>query len=341
MNAPRIFSGMQPTGTGELHIGNYLGALRNWVALANDGSFDPIYCVVDAHAATVEYDPKEMPPRIFGTALSYMAAGLDPDRCTIFLQSDVPAHMELAWYLSTVTSMGDLHRMTQFKEKSDQFKQNVNAGLFTYPVLMAADILVYRATVVPVGNDQVQHLELSREICRKFNARYGDVFPEPKPRLTPTPRIMGLDGKRKMSKSLGNSIDLFDPPNVVEKKLKGAFTDELKLRLGDPGRPEVCNVYTMHTALTPTDRVQEIERDCRSGALGCGDCKKLLAQTMNAELAPIQARASELRATPKRVLDVLDAGAERARSIATGTMTDVRQAMGMRAQPPAPRASKK
>lgn len=331
---PRIFSGMQPTGSGELHIGNYLGALKNWVALVAEGSYDAIFCVVDAHAATAEYEPKEMPARIFGTALSYLAAGLDPNACTVFVQSDVPQHMELAWYLSTVTPMGDLHRMTQFKEKSDQYKQNVNAGLFTYPVLMAADILLYRATVVPVGNDQVQHLELSREICRKFNARYGDVFPEPKPRLTPTPRIMGIDGKRKMSKSLGNSIDLFDTPKSVEKKLKSAFTDELKLKMGDPGRPEVCNIFTMHTALTPADDVKRIDTDCRSGALGCGECKKRLTETMNAELAPIQARAAELRAEPKRVLDVLHAGAERARGIGQATMADVREAMGMNVRAP-------
>ncbi len=333
-SAPRIFSGMQPTGSGELHIGNYLGALKNWVSLSREGTYDALFCVVDAHAATTEYRAAEMPTRIFGTALSYMAAGLDPAQCTLFVQSDVPQHMELAWYLSTVTPMGDLHRMTQFKEKSDEHKQNVNAGLFTYPILMAADILLYRATVVPMGNDQVQHLELSREICRKFNARFGDTFPEPKPKLTPTPRIMGLDGKRKMSKSLGNAIDLFDPPKVVEKKLKGAFTDELKLQLGDPGRPEVCNIFTLHTALTPEGEVKQIDADCRSGALGCGNCKKRLTETMNAELAPIQARAAELRAEPQRVLGALEAGAERARSIATRTMADVREAMGMNVRAP-------
>lgn len=330
----RIFSGMQPTGSGELHIGNYLGALKNWVALAQSGDYEPIYCVVDAHAATVEYDPREMPARIFGTALSYLAAGLEPETATIFVQSAVPAHMELAWYLSTVTPMGELGRMTQFKEKSDQYRQNVNAGLFTYPILMAADILVYRASVVPVGNDQVQHLELAREICRRFNARFGDVFPEPRPKLTATPRIMGLDGKRKMSKSLGNSIDLFDAPKDVEKKLKGAFTDPEKLRKGDPGNPSICNVFTLHTALTPADAVEAIDRDCRSGALGCGDCKKRLTEAMNAELAPIRERAESLRKNPKRVLDVLQAGAERARGIAESTMRDVRRAMGMHAAPP-------
>ena len=170
---------MQPTGG--LHVGNYSGALQGWVRLLNQGTYDALFCVVDAHAVTIDYDVKDMPGRILDTAIAYIAAGLDPARCTLFVQSDVPEHMELAWYLGSVTPMGDLGRMTQFKEKSDQHKQNVNSGLFTYPILMAADVLLYKATVIPVGDDQVQHLELAREICRKFNARFGPVFPEPKP----------------------------------------------------------------------------------------------------------------------------------------------------------------
>jgi tryptophanyl-tRNA synthetase len=324
----RIFSGMQPTG--ELHIGNYVGALRQWVRLMPQ--FDALYCVVDAHAITVDYEAKQMPARTLETAITYIAAGLDPERCTVFVQSDVPAHTELAWYLSSVTPMGDLSRMTQFKEKSEEHKQNVNTGLFTYPVLMAADILVYRASVVPVGNDQVQHLELAREICRKFNARFGEVFPEPLPRLSDTPRIMGLDGRSKMSKTRGNAIGMFDAPEVMRKKLKGAFTDPQKLRRGDPGRPEICNVYTMHRAFSPAERIPEVEAGCRSGALGCGDCKMLLADGMVAELNPIRERANELRAEPKRVLRVLQDGAARARELAGATMSDVRKAMGLTTQ---------
>jgi tryptophanyl-tRNA synthetase len=326
-NRPRIFSGMQPTGG--LHVGNYLGALKNWVALGKSGEFEAIYCIVDAHAVTVDYDVREMPARSLEVALTYLAAGLDPDQTILFLQSDVPQHAELAWYLSSVTGMGDLHRMTQFKEKSDEHRQNINAGLFTYPVLMAADILLYKASVVPVGNDQVQHLELCREIARRFNARYGEVFPEPMPRLSTTPRIMGLDGKSKMSKTRGNAIDIFDPPNVVEQKLKGAFTDPQKLRRGDPGRPEICNVFTMHTAVSPPERVQEIERDCRSGALGCGDCKRMLTEALNADLAPIQARAADLRQDRGRVLKVLQDGAAKARAIAEATMDEVYRGMGL------------
>jgi tryptophanyl-tRNA synthetase len=330
--APRIFSGTQPTGA--LHVGNWLGALRNWVNLLDTGRYEALFSVVDTHAVTVEYDPKEMPGRIFETALTYIAVGLDPERCILFAQSDVPEHTELAWYLGSVTPMGDLNRMTQFKEKSEEHKQNVNAGLFTYPILMAADVLLYKATVIPVGDDQVQHLELAREIARRFNARYGDVFPEPKPVLSTTPRIMGLDGKTKMSKTRGNTIDIFDPPNVIEKKLKGAFTDPNKLRKGDPGRPEICNVFTMHTALSGEAAVADIDRDCRSGALGCGDCKLRLKDSMLKALEPIQARGAELRKEPKRVLEVLQDGASRARAIASETMREVHAVMGLGAGTP-------
>jgi tryptophanyl-tRNA synthetase len=318
---------MQPTG--ELHLGNYLGALKQWVQIAEAGDHDPIFCIVDAHATTIDYDVREMPKRIFDTALTYLAAGLSPEKATLFVQSDVVEHFELAWYLGVVTPMGDLHRMTQFKEKSDQHKQNVNSGLFTYPVLMAADILLYRASVVPVGNDQVQHLELSREICRKFNARFGDIFPEPKPRLSEAPRIMGLDGKTKMSKSRGNAIGLFEEPKEIEKKLKTAFTDPDKLRRGDPGRPELCNVFTIEKALVDEATRERIYTDCSSGALGCGDCKKIAIEAVVNELTPIRTKAQALRQKPDEVVQFLEAGAQCARSIAQSTMRDVREAMGL------------
>ncbi len=326
-NTPRIFSGMQPTG--ELHVGNYFGALRRWVALAAEGTHQSIFCIVDAHALTIDYSPKEMPKRIFDTALTYLAAGIDPNRDIVFVQSDVPAHTELTWYLGTVTPMGDLYRMTQFKEKRDQHSENVNAGLLTYPILMAADILLYKATRVPVGNDQVQHLELSREICRKFNARFGAVFPEPQPDLSTTPRIMGLDGKTKMSKSRGNALGLFEDERSLQKKVKGAFTDEQKLRQGDPGRPEICNVFTLHGAVTAPETCAQLAADCRSGALGCGTCKQQLLASLSAELAPLRERAETWRSSPKRVLEVLHDGAGRAQKIAEQTLTEVRQAMGI------------
>lgn len=323
----RLFSGMQPTGG--LHVGNWLGALRNWARMLDSGDYECLFCVVDAHAVTVEYDVKQMPARSFDVALTYMACGLDPERSTIFLQSDVPQHMELAWYLASVTPMGELSRMTQFKEKSEEHKHNLNSGLFTYPILMAADVMLYKAEVIPVGDDQVQHLELAREICRRFNARYGDTFPEPQPKLSTTPRIMGLDGKAKMSKTRGNAIELFDEPRAIEKKLKGAFTDPQKLRLGDPGRPEICNVFTMHTALQSAETSAEIASGCRSGALSCGDCKLRLRDVMLAELAPVRERGLALKAEPKRVLTVLQNGAAHARSIAEKTLVEVRHAMGL------------
>ena len=322
-----MLSGMQPTGG--LHVGNYLGALRNWVELINSGKYDPLCCIVDAHAITVDYDPRELPQRSLDAAMAYIAGGLDPERATIFVQSAVLEHTDLAWYLSAVTPMGDLNRMTQFKEKSEQHKQNVTAALFTYPILMAADILVYKATVVPVGDDQVQHLELAREIVRRFNAKFGEVFPEPNPLLSKTPRIMGVDGKTKMSKSRGNTIDLLDTPKAVEKKVKRAFTDPEKLQLGDPGRPEICNIFTLHQGFSAPEDVARIEPDCRSGKLGCGECKQLLAKNMNVCLDPIREKYAELQAEPKKVLEVLQDGAQRARGIAGGTMREVRSAMGL------------
>ncbi|MCA9632512.1 MAG: tryptophan--tRNA ligase [Myxococcales bacterium] len=324
---PRILSGMQPTGG--LHIGNYLGALKNWVNLVNAGDHEALFCIVDAHAITIDYDPKELRQRILDAAVSYIAAGLDPAKCTIFVQSDVPQHTELAWYLSAVTPMGDLNRMTQFKEKSDEHKENVNAGLFTYPILMAADILVYRATVVPVGDDQVQHLELTREIARRFNHRFKPLFPEPKPLLSKAPRIMGVDGKTKMSKSRGNSIDLLDTPRAVEKKLKSAYTDPNKLRQGDAGNPDICNIFTIHQSVSPEPQVLEIDRDCRLGTLGCGDCKAMLNLNLNQELEPIRERAQELANDKKRVLEILDHGREQASRLAERTMRDVRKTMGL------------
>jgi len=324
----RIFSGMQPTAG--LHIGNYYGALTNWVALSKEPDTETIFCVVDAHAVTVEYDPKELPKRVFEVTAAYLAGGIDPARSTLFIQSDVKEHMELSWYLTSITMMGELNRMTQYKEKSEQHKENNNAGIFTYPILMAADILLYKANLIPVGEDQVQHLELAREICRRFNHRFGKVFPEPMPRLSAAPRIMGLDGKQKMSKSRPtNAIDLQDPPKVIEKKLKGAFTDPLKLTLGAPGRPEVCNVFTIHKAASTTEAVATIDRDCRSGALPCGDCKMRLRDAVVKDLAPLQERYVELRAKPQLVTEVLAAGAEKARGIAQKTMTEVYGAMGL------------
>jgi tryptophanyl-tRNA synthetase len=326
----RILSGIQPTG--ELHIGNYLGAVRTWRRDVASGVEDNIYCIVDAHAITVPYEPKDLKRRIRELAVDLIASGLDVDRCTLFVQSDVREHTELAWYLAAVTPMGDLGRMTQFKEKSED-NEFVSAGLFTYPVLMSADILLYKAQIVPVGEDQLQHLELARETVRRFAHRFGPIFPEPKPRLSSAPRIMGVDGLTKMSKSKGNSIGMFDPPDVFWNKLRGAYTDPQRLRKSDPGRPEVCNVFTMHKAVSPQETIDTVHASCTGATWGCVDCKKVMFENFDRELVPLRAKRAELQASPRLVDDALAAGAEKARVIARQTMAEVRDAMGLGGAP--------
>jgi tryptophanyl-tRNA synthetase len=323
---PRVLSGIQPSGA--FHIGNYLGAVRTWVKQVEAGEEETLFCVVDAHAITVPYEPKDLRTRILELATDLIACGLDPTRTTLFVQSDVREHTELAWYLASVTPMGDLSRMTQFKEKSDN-EEFVSTALFTYPVLMSADILLYKATIVPVGDDQLQHLELARETARRWNHRFGRILREPKARLSSAPRIMGLDGASKMSKSKGNSIALFDPPDVFWKKLRGAFTDPQRLRLTDPGRPEVCNIFTMHKAVSPEATVTEVYANCTGAKWGCVDCKKVFFDHFDRELVPLRVRRKELEAKPEQVHAALAEGAAKARVIAEATMREVRGAMGL------------
>jgi len=321
----RVFSGIQPTG--ELHIGNYLGAVRNWVQIQPD--YECIYCVVDYHAITIPYDPSEMARRTRDLAAGLLACGIDPQRSALFVQSHVPQHTELAWVFNAVTPMGELSRQTQFKSKSQQHEDNINAGLFTYPVLQAADILLYRATRVPVGEDQAQHLELSREIARRFNSRFGEVFPEASTLFTSTPRIRGLDGQAKMSKSLGNTISVDEEPAELRRRLASAFTDPNRKRRSDPGDPSICNVFTLHGFFADTEKVNEIRRDCQSAAIGCVDCKKILAHAMEQHFAPIRQRWAELRANPDEVMGYLEAGRDHCRGIAEETMGLVRQHLGL------------
>jgi len=333
MTRHRIFSGIQPTG--EPHLGNYLGAIRQWVELQSSAEApEALYAIVDYHALTVEMPAEQLRRLTLDMAASLLACGLDPGRVVLFRQSDVPEHAELAWILSCCAAMGDLQRMTQFKDKADQNRDNVNVGLFTYPVLQAADILLYRADRVPVGEDQVQHLELAREIARRFNRRYGDTFPEPQPLLSRVARVRGLDGSAKMSKSKGNTVAIGEDPQSIRAKFKVALTDPARLRRYDPGHPEDCNVFTLHGCFTgprAPARLAEIERDCRSAALGCVDCKRELADRVTEELAPIRERQAALRSRPDEVEAVLAAGRRAAGDLARSTMELVRSRIGVRA----------
>ncbi len=321
-----VFSGIQPSGI--VHIGNYVGAIRNWAGMLDD--HDCTFCVVDLHAMTVPYEPHEMRQRIVDTFTLNMAAGLDPERCCLFVQSHVSEVAELCWILMTCASMGDLSRMTQFKDKSDKLKGQVSAGLFTYPVLMAADILLYRAEVVPVGEDQTQHLEFAREVTRRFNSTFGETFAEPGPLFSDVPRLMGLQNKDKMSKSLNNYISLLDEPEQIWAKLKTAATDPARVRRRDPGTPEICNIFTMHKAFSPPEDIEWSAQGCRSAEIGCIDCKRCVTDNMAAELAPISEEYHELAAAPDRVRQLMERGAETARARARRTLDEVRQRVGLR-----------
>jgi tryptophanyl-tRNA synthetase len=316
----RIFSGIQPSG--EIHIGNYVGAIRNWAQLVN--RYECIYCVVDYHAITIEYEVDMMQQRILDTATILAACGLTPDKCIVFVQSHVPEHTELAWIFNCVTPIGELERMTQFKEKSKQHRQNINMGLLGYPVLQAADILIYKAGYVPVGEDQTQHVELSREIARKFNGRYGETFPEPQVLLSTAPRILGTDGQAKMSKSMNNAIGLLDVPEVIREKLRTASTCPHRERRSDPGHPEHCNIFTMHQAFSKPDQSSFVEQSCRTAGIGCIECKEILSKNMIEELVPIQARVKEMNERPGYIVDVLRSGAARCKGIAEKVIEEVR-----------------
>jgi tryptophanyl-tRNA synthetase len=325
----RAFSGIQPTG--KVHLGNLLGAIQNWVA--QQDAYECTFCVVDYHAMTVEYDAAGMKDRIFDLAVALLACGIDPSRSTLFVQSDVPEHTELAWILVTLAPVSRLELQTQYKEKTAQNADNLNAGILTYPVLQAADILIHRADAVPVGDDQAQHLELARELARKFNNRYGQTFVEPQTVLTKSARIIGLDGEHKMSKSRDNTLDLLAKPDELWDKLRGAKTDPQRLRRADPGRPEFCNVYSLHTYLSAPDVVARVDRDCRTAAIGCVDCKKLLHESLVRVLDPIRERAEALYRDPAKVWAILKEGGLRARAEARKTMALVRERCGLRPMP--------
>ena len=327
----RIFSGIQPSG--ELHIGNYLGAVKNWVALQSQ--YESFICVVNYHAITLPYAPADLKARTWEMCVGLLAAGIDPKQATLFIQSQVPEHTELAWIFNTLTPLGELERQTQFKEKSARQEQ-VMAGILNYPVLQAADILLYRADLVPVGEDQIQHLELSRVVARNWNSRFSPdapYFPEPQPKLTPMRRIVGLDGQAKMSKSIGNTIGIMESPEAIWDKLRPAVTDPARQKKTDAGDPDKCPViYQLHRAFSPATVVEEVEENCRGATWGCIDCKKSLHGHLVAELAPIRARAQELASAPAMVTDIMNAGADRAQAAARSTISEVKDRMGLPAR---------
>jgi tryptophanyl-tRNA synthetase len=321
----RILSGIQPSGT--IHIGNYFGAIENWVRLMKE--YECFFTIVDYHAITVSYEPSLMQERIWEAALDNIAAGLDPARCTIFVQSHVPEHTELCWLLNCVTPIGELSRMTQFKEKSERERENVTAGLLNYPILQAADILIYKADAVPVGEDQAQHLEFSREVARRFNSRFGDYFPEPATLIGRGARVMGIDGEAKMSKSLGNHIGVAEDPDAIWEKLRPAKTDEARKRRSDPGNPERCNIFSYHKLVTPEGEIREIVEGCTTAGIGCIDCKKIFFMNLRKVLDPIRERREELRRNPEFVRESLREGARKARAIAQETVAGAKKLMGL------------
>ncbi|MFQ5512587.1 MAG: tryptophan--tRNA ligase [Candidatus Krumholzibacteriia bacterium] len=322
---PRVLSGIQPTG--KLHLGNYLGALKNWVAMQDEFPGECYYCIVDLHAITAPYKPAQFKQRVFDTALDFLAAGLDPERSAIFIQSQVTGHVRLQWILSTLTPLGLLERMTQFKDKKQRQSENINAGLLTYPVLMAADILVYKATLVPVGDDQLQHIELTREVARKFNHTFGATFPEPEARLTAGARIMSLsDPASKMSKSDSERsfITLDEEPAGIARRLKKAVTDAGTS--GDVG-PGGKNLLTILGVVDPEGHA-EFKRHAEAGTIRYSDLKSHLAEKLAEYLAPFRDRRAALASQPKEVWDVLEAGREQAEKITSQTLTDVTERMG-------------
>lgn len=320
----RVFSGARPTG--RQHLGNYLGAIRNYVALQDD--YDCVYCVVDVHALTTVETTQELKQNTVEMALDWLAAGIRPEETILFIQSHVPEVMELHTYLSMVTQMGKLTDLPTFKEKLAQQPENANYGLLGYPVLMTADIVLYKTDIVPVGIDQAPHLEFAREIVRSFNYRYNTkVLIEPQVKHTEVLKVLGIDGKAKMSKSLNNHIELAATPEETTARVREMVTDPARVKRTDPGNPDVCNVFSMHKIFSPQDEVDMINVECRRAGIGCVDCKMRFAANLNKHLEPFRAKRAELASKPDYVTDVLNDGASRARAIAQQTMVEVREAM--------------
>ncbi len=322
----RVFSGARPTG--RQHLGNYLGAIRNYVAMQED--FDCVYCIVDVHALTTMETTLELRQNTYDMALDWLAAGIRPDEAIVFVQSHVPQVMELHTYLSMVTPLGKLTDLPTFKEKVRNHPNNVNYGLVGYPVLMAADIVLYKSDFVPVGIDQAPHLEFTRETVRSFNYWYKtSVLKEPQIKVTEVPKVIGIDGVQKMSKSLDNHIELAATPEETQKRVMMMVTDPQRQRRTDPGNPDICNVFATHKVFSPAEDVAMIDVECRRAGIGCVDCKRRLAQSLNKHLEPFRACRNELAQKPQQVWDILEDGGARARRIAEQTMVEVREAIGL------------
>jgi tryptophanyl-tRNA synthetase len=320
----RVFSGARPTG--RQHLGNYLGAIQNYVALQDD--YECVYCVVDLHALTTLTGTELLKEHTYDMVLDWLAAGMDPKRTIIFVQSNVPQVTELHTILSMVTPLGMLTRLPTFKEKVRQQPDNVNYGLVGYPVLMAADITLYKADTVPVGVDQAPHLEFTREIVRRFNYHFGPTLIEPQIKLTDIPKVLGTDGVNKMSKSLNNHIELASSPEEIMERVMTMVTDPARRYRTDPGHPEICNVFALHRHFSPDDAPQ-IEADCRNAAIGCVEHKRWFAKDLADYLTPFRARRAEFAADPNYVWEVLADGAERAQAIAAVTIAEVKERVGL------------
>jgi tryptophanyl-tRNA synthetase len=353
---PRILSGMRPTG--KLHLGNYVGALKNWVELQNTGKYDCFFFIADWHALTTDYaDTSQVKQNIFEVALDWLAAGLDPERSTLFIQSHVPQHAELHLLFSMITPLGWLERVPTYKEQRENIKDKDlgTYGFLGYPLLQAADILIYtplsswpaaqRKLYVPVGQDQVAHVELTREVARRFNQFYlrsdgKAVFAEPDSLLTPSPKLPGTDG-RKMSKSYGNTILMSEPEDSLRAKLKTMVTDPARVRRTDPGNPDVCPVGDLHKIFSSAETMAKVNAGCRSAGIGCIECKGWAADALVNVLKPIQQKRREYEQNPQRVIDILESGSAKARSVSDQTMAEVREAMHMSKDLPAEKASSK
>ncbi|PYE52899.1 tryptophan--tRNA ligase [Deinococcus yavapaiensis] len=324
----RVFSGIQPTG--DIHIGNYFGAVQNYVKLGQQFGKDAIYCIVDLHALTnpAAYDPALLTQRTHEATLVNMAAGLDPENVILFVQSHVRDHVELGWIFTTLTPVGELERMTQYKDKASTL-ESVPAGLLMYPVLQAADILLYKADTVPVGEDQEQHIELTREVARRFNNTFGATFPEPKSvHAKNALRVPGIDGQGKMSKSKGNTIGVLEDMESIWQKVRPAPTDPARVRRSDPGDPDKCLIGDYHKLFSDDETIVKVYEGCRTAGIGCVDCKKMLMPGVERTLVPIQDRASALRRDSDAVRGALERGANEARAIAERTMSEVNDKVG-------------